>query len=85
MSNVPAAVYVLVFFVNMRRIKKVTVQEQFIVSYGGLRGAVSFALVEMIVQDDIPVKPVFVTTTLVSIIFTIFVQASSGNFANLLH
>ena len=56
-------VYGLTFIANRRRIRKVNLQEQFIMAYGGLRGAVGFSLVEMINPVIIPPKQMFVTTT----------------------
>jgi NhaP-type Na+/H+ or K+/H+ antiporter len=46
-------------------------------AYGGLRGAVSFSLVEMLKADDIKPRQMFVTTTLIVILFTVFVQVNS--------
>ncbi len=66
--------YGLVFLANRRRIRKVNLQEQFIMAYGGLRGAVGFSLVEMIEKEVIPPKQMFVTTTLAVVMFTIFFQ-----------
>ena len=58
-----SGVYGLTFIANRRRIRKVNLQEQFIMAYGGLRGAVGFSLVEMINPVIIPPKQMFVTTT----------------------
>lgn len=43
-------------------------------SYGGLRGAVAFALVLLINEDLVPQKNMFVTTTIAVIYFTVFLQ-----------
>ena len=43
-------------------------------AYGGLRGAVSFSLVEMLMPNIIHPRQMFVTTTLAVILFTVFVQ-----------
>ena len=72
-----AGVYGLTFLANRRRIRKVNLQEQFIMAYGGLRGAVGFSLVEMISAGIIPPKQMFVTTTLAVVMFTIFFQVYS--------
>ncbi|KAG7278101.1 hypothetical protein CRUP_029046 [Coryphaenoides rupestris] len=50
----------------------VTFRDQFIIAYGGLRGAICFSLVFLI--DDFPKKRLFITTTIVVILFTVFVQ-----------
>lgn len=40
----------------------------------GLRGAVAFALVLLVSTDHIPLQPMFVTTTIAVIYFTVFLQ-----------
>lgn len=71
---------------NLYRVKKVNFQEQFIMAYGGLRGAVAFSLVKMLVSSEVRSKPIFLTTTLVVILFTVFVQGGSIKiFVNLLN
>ncbi|CAM6054411.1 unnamed protein product [Sphagnum tenellum] len=54
--------------------RKINLQEQFIMAYGGLRGAVGFSLVMMIDSEIVPPKPMFVTTTLAMVLFTMFIQ-----------
>ena len=66
--------YGLTYLANRRRVKKVNIQDQFIMAYGGLRGAVGFSLVKMIERCVIPVKNMYVTTTLAVVIFTVFFQ-----------
>lgn len=43
-------------------------------SITGLRGAVAFALVLLINKDHVPLQPMFVTTTIAVIYFTVFLQ-----------
>lgn len=43
-------------------------------NYIGLRGAVAFALVLLINKDTVPLQPMFVTTTIAVIYFTVFLQ-----------
>lgn len=43
-------------------------------SYGGLRGAVAFALVLLINPECVTLQPMFVTTTIAVIYFTVFIQ-----------
>jgi NhaP-type Na+/H+ or K+/H+ antiporter len=54
-------------------------------SYGGLRGAVAFALVLLIDKDHIKLQPMFVTTTIAVIYFTVFFQVSHMVESNALH
>ena len=70
------AVYGLTWLANRKRVKTINLQEQFIMAYGGLRGAVGFSLVDMIDSDVIPLKNMFVTTTLMVVLFTIFFQVT---------
>ena len=74
-------VFGLTYILNLRRIKKITHKEQFIMAYGGLRGAVGFSLVTILPEDDQHhLKDIFLTTTLVMIFFTVFVQGGSIKF-----
>ncbi|CAI9737055.1 sodium/hydrogen exchanger 1-like [Octopus vulgaris] len=69
--------YSLTYLINSfdrYRVRKIGLDEQFIMSYGGLRGAVCFSLVMMLNEVEIPSKSLFVTTTLAIIIFTVMVQ-----------
>ena len=72
------SVYGLTWVANKYRVKAINLQEQFIMAYGGLRGAVGFSLVEMISREDVPsfIRRLFVTTTLTIVTFTIFFQVS---------
>ena len=47
--------------------------------YGGLRGAVAFALVLLIDENLVPHAPMFVTTTIAVVYWTVFVQVQSVN------
>ncbi|XP_033638201.1 sodium/hydrogen exchanger 1-like [Asterias rubens] len=70
-------VVLMTFVVNKFRINKINKEEQFIMSYGGLRGAVAFSLVATLTVGDVPVRNVLVTTTLVVILFTVFIQGTT--------
>ncbi|KAK4003341.1 hypothetical protein OUZ56_005109 [Daphnia magna] len=70
-------VFVLTSIANRFRLKPVNLREQFIMAYGGLRGAVSFSLVEMLLPSVILPRQMFVTTTLVVVLFTVFIQGGT--------
>ncbi|CAG2064323.1 unnamed protein product, partial [Timema podura] len=70
-------VFLLTSLANTFRVRRINLQEQFVMAYGGLRGAVAFSLVEMLEADTIPPRQVFVTTTLVVILFTVFIQGGT--------
>ncbi|XP_020845021.1 sodium/hydrogen exchanger 5 isoform X1 [Phascolarctos cinereus] len=48
--------------------------DQVVMSYGGLRGAVAFALVILLDKTKVPAKDYFVATTIVVVFFTVIVQ-----------
>ncbi|XP_037918572.1 sodium/hydrogen exchanger 3 isoform X9 [Hermetia illucens] len=59
---------------NRFRLHKLSKVDQFVMSYGGLRGAVAFALALLVDEAHVPLQPMFVTTTIAVIYFTVFVQ-----------
>ncbi|KAA0201157.1 Na[+]/H[+] hydrogen exchanger 2 1 [Hyalella azteca] len=59
---------------NIFRIQKIDFVQKFVISYGGIRGAVAFALVLTIDKEAIPAQPMFVTATIAVVYFTVFVQ-----------
>ncbi|XP_043283772.1 probable Na(+)/H(+) antiporter nhx-9 isoform X2 [Venturia canescens] len=67
-------VMVLAALANRFRLHKLNRVEKFVMSYGGLRGAVAFALVLLIDPKHVPLQPMFVTTTIAVIYFTVFIQ-----------
>ncbi|XP_075248523.1 Na(+)/H(+) exchanger beta-like [Convolutriloba macropyga] len=69
-----AIVTTLSYFLNLSRVRKISKQEQFIMGYGGLRGAVCFSLVKLLSNETVPEKNTMMTATLCIIFFTVFVQ-----------
>ncbi|XP_072191930.1 sodium/hydrogen exchanger 2-like [Excalfactoria chinensis] len=65
-------VLVLTFFVNRFHVNTVTSKDQFIIAYGGLRGAICFSLVFLL--PDFRRKKLFIAATTVVILFTVFAQ-----------
>ena len=47
-----------------------------IMSYGGLRGAIAFALALILDETKIPRKKEFVTATIAVVFFTVFLQVT---------
>ena len=72
-------VFLLSSIVNTFRFKKISKKEQFIIGYGGLRGAVGFSMAT-ILPDSNPLKGSFLATAMAVIYFTIFVQGSTMKF-----
>ncbi|CAM6031747.1 unnamed protein product, partial [Sphagnum compactum] len=67
-------VLILANLANRFRIHKLTNVDQFVMSYGGLRGAIAFALVLLIDPKHISEQPMFMTTTIAVVYFTVFLQ-----------
>ncbi|XP_076047716.1 na[+]/H[+] hydrogen exchanger 2 isoform X2 [Oratosquilla oratoria] len=67
-------VWLLSMVCNRFRVKQIGFVEKFVMSYGGLRGAVAFALVLTIDKHHIPEQELFMTATIAMVYFTVFVQ-----------
>lgn len=59
---------------NRFRVKKIEFVDKFVMSYGGLRGAIAFALVITINPHHITHQPMFMTATIAMVYFTVFIQ-----------
>ncbi|XP_061145902.1 Na(+)/H(+) exchanger beta isoform X1 [Syngnathus typhle] len=64
----------LTYVINKFRIVKLTTKDQFIVAYGGLRGAIAFSLGFLLDKDLFPLRNMFLTAIIILIFFTVFVQ-----------
>ncbi|CAJ0584229.1 unnamed protein product, partial [Mesorhabditis spiculigera] len=62
-------------FLNYCCGKTFSVVDQVVLAYGGLRGAIAFGLT--VSMPALPAKDLFVTTTIVVIYFTVFLQGST--------
>ncbi|KAM8884790.1 sodium/hydrogen exchanger 1b isoform 1-T1 [Synchiropus picturatus] len=62
----------LTFVINKFRVVKLTKKDQFIVAYGGLRGAIAFSLAFLLTETKM--KNLFLTAIITVIFFTVFVQ-----------
>ena len=60
--------------VNRFRLAKLQPVDIFIMSYGGLRGAIAFSLVVLLKEDHFPNRQLFLTATVVVVYFTVFIQ-----------
>ncbi|KAM6979293.1 sodium/hydrogen exchanger 2 [Tautogolabrus adspersus] len=69
-------VLVLTQIINPFRTIPFNLKDQFGLAYGGLRGAISFALA-FTLPDEIGRKPLFITATIAVILFTVFLQGIS--------
>jgi len=67
-------VIILTAIANQYRLHKLSKVDQFVMMYGGLRGAVAFALVLLIDSKKVPHADMFVTTTIAVVYWTVFVQ-----------
>nr|XP_020445742.1 sodium/hydrogen exchanger 1-like isoform X2 [Monopterus albus] len=64
----------LTFVINKFRIVKLTTKDQFIIAYGGLRGAIAFSLGFLLEKNHFPKREMFLTAIITVIFFTVFVQ-----------
>ncbi|XP_022535583.2 sodium/hydrogen exchanger 1 [Astyanax mexicanus] len=64
----------LTYLINKFRIVKLTTKDQFIIAYGGLRGAIAFSLGYLLDTDHFPMRKMFLTAIITVIFFTVFVQ-----------
>ncbi|CAK9303956.1 unnamed protein product [Gordionus sp. m RMFG-2023] len=72
-----SGIIVLVWIANQRRLIKLDNLEQFILSYSGLRGAISFSLALSLIKNEHlteDLKRMFLTTTIIIVLFTTFFQ-----------
>ncbi|XP_068431610.1 Na(+)/H(+) exchanger beta-like [Clinocottus analis] len=62
----------LTYIINKFRIVKLTSKDQFILAYGGLRGAIAFSLGFLLTENEM--KSMFLTAIITVIFFTVIVQ-----------
>lgn len=73
-------VFVLTQVINWFRTIPLTFKDQFIIAYGGLRGAICFALVFLLPATVFPRKKLFITAAIVVIFFTVFILVSVASY-----
>ena len=73
------SVFLFGFLVNLGRMDKIELKEQFIMAYGGLRGAVGFSLAVVLpkIGTEWWYRELFVTAALVMVFFTVFLQGGT--------
>ncbi|XP_035285162.1 Na(+)/H(+) exchanger beta-like isoform X3 [Anguilla anguilla] len=64
----------LTYIINKFRIVKLTPTDQFILAYGGLRGAIAFSLGFLLKPQHFPMRNMFLTSIITIVFFTVFVQ-----------
>ncbi|XP_040289047.1 sodium/hydrogen exchanger 3 isoform X2 [Bufo bufo] len=68
-------VVVQTWILNRYRMVQLEIIDQVVMSYGGLRGAVAFALVALLDGERVKAKNLFVSTTIIVVYFTVIFQA----------
>lgn len=73
------SVFSLTYLANnfFGRVRFINLEEQLVMSYGGLRGAIAFSLSIMLDSSIITFSRLFVTATLFVILFTVFIMGST--------
>ncbi len=74
-----SGVFVLTGIMNRFRLAKLSYIDQFIMAYGGLRGAVAYGLAASLLEHSVlaeGTKKMYLTTTIVVTLFTVFVMVS---------
>lgn len=64
------------WFLNWFRLVPLDKIDQVVMSYGGLRGAVAFALVVLLDKEQVKAKDYFVATTIIVVFFTVMFQVT---------
>ncbi|XP_041933509.1 sodium/hydrogen exchanger 3-like [Alosa sapidissima] len=67
-------VFFLTWILNKYRLVPISLIDQVVMSYGGLRGAVAYGLAVMLNEKKIPEKNLMISTTLIVIYFTVILQ-----------
>ncbi|XP_075908278.1 sodium/hydrogen exchanger 3-like [Petromyzon marinus] len=67
-------VVIQTWILNWFRVVPLSPIDQAVMSYGGLRGAVAFALVALLDEELVPEKRLFVSTTIIVVFFTVIFQ-----------
>uniref|UniRef100_W5MMZ6 Sodium/hydrogen exchanger n=1 Tax=Lepisosteus oculatus TaxID=7918 RepID=W5MMZ6_LEPOC len=67
-------VFVLTWILNRHRLVPLEFIDQVVMSYGGLRGGVTYALAVMLDAEKIRAKNLFVSTALIVVYFTVILQ-----------
>ncbi|KAL8165820.1 UNVERIFIED_CONTAM: Sodium/hydrogen exchanger 3, partial [Gekko kuhli] len=62
------------WLLNYYRMVPLGIIDQVVMSYGGLRGAVAFALVVLLDENKVKDKNLFVSTTIIVVFFTVIIQ-----------
>lgn len=64
------------WILNRYRTVQLEIIDQVVMSYGGLRGAVAFALVALLDKDKVEDRNLFVSTTIIVVFFTVIFQVT---------
>jgi len=73
MISIPVLL-ILTVVINCGRLPKLTLVDQFVLSYGGLRGTIAFSLLLSLDEDLFPMKRMYFTATVLVILFTNFIM-----------
>lgn len=70
-------VFILTWILNRYRLVPLEFIDQVIMGFGGLRGAVAYALAAMLDESRIKEKNLMISTTLIVVYFTVILQVAT--------
>lgn len=72
-------VFILTYIANryIQRVRMINFEEQLLMAYGGLRGAIAFSLAVMLEENHVKHARIFITTSLFIVLFTVFILGST--------
>lgn len=73
------SVFSLTYIANryIQRVRMINFEEQLLMAYGGLRGAIAFSLALMLEENHVKHARIFTTTSLFIVLFTVFILGST--------
>lgn len=73
------SVFLLTYIANRKtqRVRLINFEEQLLMAYGGLRGAIAFSLATLLEENHVKHARIFITTSLFIVLFTVFVLGST--------
>ncbi len=75
-DGVPSLLFFSIANRKIQRVRLINFEEQLLMAYGGLRGAIAFSLATLLEEAHVKHARIFITTSLFIVLFTVFVRSS---------